>query len=53
MIDLILTVVVAVLGCALLLTVVVIWSIKRHRDSRLCALKATRRLPSCCRRSPA
>jgi cardiolipin synthase len=35
MIDLVLTVVVAVLGCALLLTVVVIWSIKRHRDPRL------------------
>jgi hypothetical protein len=30
MIDLVLTVVVAVLGCALLLAVVVIWSIKRH-----------------------
>ena len=35
MIDLVLTVVVAVLGCALLLAVVVIWSIKRHRDPRL------------------
>jgi cardiolipin synthase A/B len=35
MIDLVLTVVVGVLGCALLLTVVVIWSIKRHRDPRL------------------
>jgi hypothetical protein len=35
MIDLVLTVVVAVLGCALLLTAVVIWSIKRHRDPRL------------------
>ena len=35
MIDLVLTVVAAVLGCALLLTVVVIWSIKRHRDPRL------------------
>ena len=33
--DLVLTVVAAVLGCALLLTVVVIWSIKRHRDPRL------------------
>ena len=35
MIDLVLTVVVAALGCALLLTVVVIWSIKRHRDPHL------------------
>jgi cardiolipin synthase A/B len=35
MTDLVLTVVVAVLGCALLITVVVIWSIKRHRDPRL------------------
>ena len=35
MIDLVLTVVVAVLGCALLLAVVVIWSIKRHRDPSL------------------
>lgn len=35
MIDLVLTVVVAVLGCALVLAVVVIWSIKRHRDPRL------------------
>ena len=35
MIDLVLTVVVAALGCALLLAVVVIWSIKRHRDPRL------------------
>jgi cardiolipin synthase A/B len=35
MIDLVLTAVAAVLGCALLLTVVVIWSIKRHRDPRL------------------
>jgi cardiolipin synthase A/B len=35
MIDLVLTVVVAVLGCALFLTVVVIWSIKRHRAPRL------------------
>ena len=35
MIDLVLTVVVAVLGSALLLAVVVIWSIKRHRDPSL------------------
>jgi cardiolipin synthase len=35
MIDLVLTVVVAVLGFALALAVVVIWSIKRHRDPRL------------------
>jgi hypothetical protein len=35
MFDLVPTVVVAVLGCALLLTVVVIWSIKRHREPRL------------------
>ena len=35
MIDLVLTVVVAALGCALLFAMVVIWSIKRHRDPRL------------------
>ena len=35
MIDLVMLVVVAVLGCALALAVVVIWSIKRHRDPRL------------------